>query len=42
MPACGTPIAMALHDAPYGSREFSCRDPEANLWCFGTYWPKVG
>lgn len=40
--AAGTPIAMALHDTPYGSRDFCCRDPEGNLWCFGTYWPKAG
>jgi uncharacterized glyoxalase superfamily protein PhnB len=37
----GAPIAMALEDKPYGSREFCCRDPEGNLWCFGTYWPKA-
>jgi hypothetical protein len=28
-------------DRDYGSREFVCRDPEGNVWCFGTYWPKV-
>ncbi len=38
----GAPIEMALQDKPYGSREFCCRDPEGNLWCFGTYWPKAG
>lgn len=25
----------------YGSRDFACRDPEGNLWSFGTYWPKA-
>jgi uncharacterized glyoxalase superfamily protein PhnB len=40
--AAGTPIVTALRDTPYGSREFACRDPEGNLWSFGTYWPKVG
>jgi len=28
-------------DRDYGSREFICQDPEGNLWCLGTYWPKV-
>jgi uncharacterized glyoxalase superfamily protein PhnB len=28
-------------ERPYGSREFTCRDPEGNVWCFGTYWPKA-
>jgi uncharacterized glyoxalase superfamily protein PhnB len=37
----GAPIEMPLEDKPYGSREFCCRDPEGNLWCFGTYWPKT-
>ena len=37
----GAKIEMELHDTPYGSRDFSCRDPEGNLWNFGTYWPNV-
>jgi uncharacterized glyoxalase superfamily protein PhnB len=28
-----------LIDTDYGSREFSVRDPEGNLWSFGTYNP---
>jgi uncharacterized glyoxalase superfamily protein PhnB len=24
-------------DQDYGSRDFSVRDPEGNLWAFGTY-----
>jgi uncharacterized glyoxalase superfamily protein PhnB len=32
---------MELHNTDYGSRDFACRDPEGNLWSFGTYWPKV-
>ena len=32
---------MALHDTDYGSRDFACRDPEGNLWSFGTYRPKA-
>ncbi|MDO9562632.1 MAG: VOC family protein [Bradyrhizobium sp.] len=39
--ASGVTIEMALHDTAYGSRDFACRDPEGNLWSFGTYWPKV-
>ncbi len=39
--AAGAPIETELYDTPYGSREFACRDPEGNLWSFGTYWPKV-
>jgi uncharacterized glyoxalase superfamily protein PhnB len=39
--ADGAKIEAALHDTDYGSREFACRDPEGNLWSFGTYWPKA-
>jgi uncharacterized glyoxalase superfamily protein PhnB len=39
--ASGAKIEMELHDTDYGSRDFACRDPEGNLWSFGTYWPKV-
>jgi len=28
---------MELTDQSYGSREFTARDPEGNLWSFGTY-----
>jgi uncharacterized glyoxalase superfamily protein PhnB len=28
-------------DRDYGSRDFICRDPQGNVWCFGTYWPKA-
>ena len=38
----GATIESGLQDKPYGSRELLCRDPEGNLWCFGTYWPKAG
>jgi uncharacterized glyoxalase superfamily protein PhnB len=37
----GVKIEEGLTDRDYGSREFQCRDPEGNLWCFGTYWPKA-
>ena len=39
--ASGAKIEMAPYDTDYGSRDFSCRDPEDNLWHFGTFWPKV-
>jgi len=26
-------------DTSYGAREYSARDPEGNLWGFGTYGP---
>ncbi|HEX5418438.1 MAG TPA: VOC family protein [Gammaproteobacteria bacterium] len=41
MKTSGAKIETALHDTDYGSRDFACRDPEGNLWSFGTYWPKV-
>ncbi len=31
--------AFELEDMDYGSREYSVRDPEGNLWSFGTYDP---
>jgi len=40
--AAGAVIEREPADTDYGSREFSCRDPESNLWTFGTYWPKAG
>lgn len=39
--ASGAKIEERLTNRDYGSREFICRDPEGNLWCFGTYWPKA-
>ena len=39
--AAGATIEMQLHDTDYGSRDFACRDPEGNLWSFGTYRPSV-
>lgn len=38
----GATIEQGLTDRDYGSREFICRDPEGNIWTFGTYWPKAG
>ena len=37
--AAGAQIVRELADQPYGSREYSARDPEGNLWSFGTYDP---
>ncbi|ROU04101.1 VOC family protein [Histidinibacterium lentulum] len=38
--AAGADIVQPLRDTGHG-REFTCRDPEGNLWAFGTYWPVV-
>jgi len=35
--AAGAELARSLHDTDYGSRDFAARDPEGNLWSFGTY-----
>ncbi|GAA4927826.1 VOC family protein [Actinoplanes utahensis] len=35
--AAGAEIVRKLNDTDYGSREFTARDPEGNLWSFGTY-----
>lgn len=37
--AAGAEIVRELADTDYGSREYSARDPEGNLWSFGTYRP---
>ncbi len=37
--AAGAQIVRQLADQPYGSREYSARDLEGNLWSFGTYDP---
>jgi uncharacterized glyoxalase superfamily protein PhnB len=36
----GAEIVTEPRDQEYGSRDFSCRDPEGNLWSFGTYTPE--
>jgi uncharacterized glyoxalase superfamily protein PhnB len=33
----GATIVRPLSDTDYGSRDFIARDPEGNLWSFGTY-----
>jgi uncharacterized glyoxalase superfamily protein PhnB len=40
--AAGAEITREIEDTPYGSREYTCKDPEGRVWSFGTYWPKVG
>jgi uncharacterized glyoxalase superfamily protein PhnB len=35
----GAEVVRELEDTDYGSREYSVRDPEGNLWSFGTYDP---
>lgn len=37
----GANVVRELEDQDYGSREFSLRDPEGNLWSFGTYDPSA-
>ena len=37
----GGDIAVELTDTDYGSRDFTVRDLEGNLWAFGTYRPEV-
>jgi uncharacterized glyoxalase superfamily protein PhnB len=38
----GAEIVRALQDTEYGSREYSARDLEGNVWSFGTYQPWAG
>lgn len=33
----GAQIVTAPYDTDYGSREFSCRDPEGHIWSVGSY-----
>lgn len=35
--AAGATLVRDLYDTDYGSRDFTVRDPEGNLWQFGTY-----
>jgi uncharacterized glyoxalase superfamily protein PhnB len=37
--ADGAVIVRPLHDTPYGSREFTVKDPEGHSWSAGTYDP---
>ncbi|SDS56631.1 VOC family protein [Microlunatus soli] len=35
--ASGAKVLREPTDTDYGNHEFSCADPEGNLWSFGTY-----
>ncbi|WP_030676003.1 VOC family protein [Streptomyces rimosus] len=37
----GVEIVLPLTDQDYGSREYTARDLEGNLWTFGTYAPAL-
>jgi uncharacterized glyoxalase superfamily protein PhnB len=37
----GAEIVYELTDQDYGSRDYAARDPEGNLWSFGTYAPSL-
>jgi uncharacterized glyoxalase superfamily protein PhnB len=37
--AAGAEIVVALKDEDYGGRGYSCRDPEGQVWSFGTFDP---
>ncbi|MBA3262537.1 MAG: VOC family protein [Thermoleophilaceae bacterium] len=39
--AAGAEIVMPPTDEDYGSRDFAARDPEGNIWSFGTYRPSI-
>jgi uncharacterized glyoxalase superfamily protein PhnB len=39
--AAGATIDRPLEDQDYGSRDYTARDPEGNLWSFGTYRPST-
>lgn len=38
--AAGAEVAMPPTDQDYGSRDVALRDPEGNVWSFGTYGPE--
>jgi len=37
--AAGAEVVRDLKDEDYGSRGYTARDPEGNVWSFGTYRP---
>lgn len=39
--ARGAEIVLPITDQDYGSRDYTARDPEGNLWSFGTYLPTL-
>lgn len=36
--AAGATVQRGLEDTDYGSRQFVVRDPEGNVWSFGTWY----
>jgi uncharacterized glyoxalase superfamily protein PhnB len=40
--AAGVEIVRELRNEEYGSRGYTARDHEGNLWSFGTYRPQPG
>jgi uncharacterized glyoxalase superfamily protein PhnB len=39
--AAGAEVVRGLVDEDYGSRGYTAKDPEGNLWSFGTYRPET-
>jgi uncharacterized glyoxalase superfamily protein PhnB len=39
--AAGAQIIRAPETEDYGGRDYTCKDPEGNVWTFGTYDPMV-
>jgi uncharacterized glyoxalase superfamily protein PhnB len=39
--ANGAIIVLEISDKDYGGRDFTCRDPEGQVWSIGTYNPWV-
>jgi uncharacterized glyoxalase superfamily protein PhnB len=39
--AAGAEIVYPLTDQDYGSRDFAAKDPNGNVWSFGTYRPSL-
>lgn len=37
--AAGAEILRPIEDQEYGGRDYTCRDPEGNVWTFGSYDP---
>ncbi|MBI3784141.1 MAG: VOC family protein [Deltaproteobacteria bacterium] len=37
--AAGARIVIDIKDQDYGGRGYTCRDPEGNVWSFGTFDP---
>jgi uncharacterized glyoxalase superfamily protein PhnB len=37
----GAEIVLPLEEKEYGGTEYTARDPEGNLWTFGSYVPEV-